>query len=151
MPGRTYEQFHEGDTISHMGALSITQADNEAFCRLTHNDQPLHWDAAVAQQAGFRDVLVNGLYTFAASVGLTVPDTTEGTLIANLGYEDVRHPHPVHPGDVLRVSTTVASKRPSSKPGRGLVVLQHTVTNQDDMVVCDFRRTVLVQSGGAAS
>ena len=147
VPGRTFEAFQVGDTIDHRGRLEVTQEDNAAFCRLTRNTQPLHLDREAAIAAGFRDHLVNGLYTFAATVGMTVADTTEGTLIANLGYEDVKHPAPVYPGDTLAVRTEVVDKRPSSKPGRGIVTLRHVVTNQDDVVVCDYRRVVLVRAG----
>lgn len=145
MPGRWYEEFEPGDVIDHEGELLITQEDNAAFCALTHNTQPLHLDKDAAVAAGFQDILINGLYTFSASVGLSVPDLTEGTLIANLGYDDVQHPHPVFPGDVLKVRTTVGSKRDSSKAGRGIVFLQHEVENQEGELVCQYRRAAMVR------
>ncbi len=146
MPGRTYDQWNIGDRIDHADTLTVTQEDNEAFCRLTRNTQILHLDAEAARLAGFRDALVNGLYTFSASVGMTVADTTAGTLIANLGYEDVRHPAPVYPGDVLHVATEVIAMRPSSKPGRGIVTFEHTVSNQAGDVVCQYKRAALLRS-----
>lgn len=149
MPGRWFEDFHVGDRIDHEDVLRVTQEDNQAFCRLTQNRQPLHLDPDAARAAGFRDALVNGLYTFSASVGMSVPDTTEGTLVANLGYEDVKHPAPVYPGDELRVYTEVVHTRPSSKPGRGVVTLRHVVTNQDNTVVCDYKRVVMVRARAA--
>ena len=144
--GLWYEQFEPGAVIDHADELVVTQGDNEAFCHLTRNTQPLHLDREAAVAAGFKDILVNGLYTFSASVGMSVPDLTEGTLIANLGYEDVRHPAPVFPGDRLRVRSTILEKRPSSKPGRGIVRIGHEVLNQDDVVVCVYNRTVMVRS-----
>lgn len=143
--GLWYEEFTTDDLVEHAGRLLVTQEDNVAFCHLTRNTQPLHLDADAARAAGFRDALVNGLYTFSASVGMSVPDLTEGTLIANLGYEDVKHPAPVFPGDTLRVQTRIGDKRPSSKPGRGLVTLHHEVLNQEDTRVCSYARTVLVR------
>ncbi|MGB1586138.1 MAG: MaoC family dehydratase [Thermoplasmatota archaeon] len=143
--GLWFEDFKRGATFDHDGRLEVAQADNVAFCELTRNTQPLHLDAAAAKEQGFRDALVNGLYTFSASVGMSVPDLTEGTLIANMGYEDVRHPRPVFPGDVLRVRSEVLESRPSSKPGRGVVRIGHEVLNQDDEVVCVYNRTVLVR------
>lgn len=145
MPGRHYEEFEPGQVIDHDATLEITLEDNVQFCHLTQNTQPLHLDRDAAQAAGFRDVLVNGLYTFSASVGMSVPDLTEGTLIANLGYEDVQHPAPVFPGDVLRVRSTILDKRESSKPGRGIVRIQHEVRNQDDVVVCKYSRAAMVR------
>lgn len=135
-----------GDVVEHPGRLEVTREDNEAYCHLTRNTQPLHLDAEAARAAGFKDILVNGLYTFSAAVGMTVPDTTEGTLIANLGYEEVVHPAPVFPGDVLAVRTEVVATRPSSKPGRGIVTFAHTVTNQDGDVVCRFQRAALMRA-----
>lgn len=146
MPGLWYEEFEPGAVIEHDGALQVTQEDNEAFCRLTRNTQPLHLDAEAARAAGFPDILVNGLYTFAATVGMSVPDLTEGTLIANLGYEDIVHPKPVFPGDMLRVCSEVLERRASSKPGRGIAKVQHVVTNQHGEEVCRYRRTVMVRT-----
>ncbi len=146
MPGLWYEEFEPGAAIEHGAALAVTQEDNAAFCHLTHNTQPLHLDRDAAVAAGFRDILVNGLYTFSASVGMSVGDLTEGTLVANLGYEDIRHPTPVYPGDVLRVRSKVLDKRASSKPGRGIVSVAHEVTNQDGVIVCQYRRTAMVRT-----
>ncbi|MEK6975512.1 MAG: MaoC family dehydratase [Candidatus Thermoplasmatota archaeon] len=151
MPGRWFEEFTPGAVIEHAPRVQVTQQDNVAFCRLTHNDQPLHLDAGAARKAGFPDVLVNGLYTFATAVGVSVADTTAGTLVANLGYADVEHPKPVFPGDTLGFRTEVVDKRPSSKAGRGVVTLLHRVHNQRGEEVCRFKRTVMVRTkdGGA--
>ena len=150
MPGLWFEQFQPGAVIEHRTRLQVTQEDNIAFCRLTRNTQPLHLDAEAAKRAGFPKPLVNGLYTFSAAVGVSVEDTTAGTLVANLGYADVEHPKPVFPGDTLSFRTEVVDKRPSSKPGRGIVTLQHRVHNQRGEEVCRFRRTVMVRTKAAA-
>lgn len=152
MPGLWYEEFEPGAVLEHAKRLVVTQEDNVAFCRLTLNTQPLHLDAAAAAKAGFPKPLVNGLYTFAAAVGVSVEDTTAGTLVANLGYADVEHPKPVFPGDTLSFRTEVLEKRPSSKPGRGIVTLHHKALNQDGAEVCRFKRTVMVNTrpGGKA-
>ena len=149
MPGRTYEEFTPGSVIDHAATVRVTQEDNAAFCKLTHNSQPLHLDEKYARTTPYGRIVVNGLYTFSTAVGISVADTTVGTLVANLGYEDVQHPAPVFPGDTLRFKTEVVEKRPSSKPGRGVVTLRHVVVNQDNVEVCRFRRIVMVQSTGA--
>lgn len=146
MPGKWFDEFQAGDVINHAATVRITQADNAAYCKLTHNTQPLHLDEDAAKKAGFPTFLVNGLYTFSLAVGISVPDTTQGTLIANLGYSDVQHPKPVFPGDVLSFHTKVVEARTSSKPGRGIVTLEHVAKNQDRVDVCTFRRVVLVQN-----
>jgi acyl dehydratase len=149
VPGLWYEEFQPGAVIEHRARLPVTQEDNAAFCRLTRNAQPLHLDEAAARKAGFPSVLVNGLYTFSAAVGVSVEDTTAGTLVANLGYQEVEHPKPVFPGDTLSFRTEVVEKRDSSKPGRGIVTLQHRVHNQKGEEVCRFRRTVMVRTKAA--
>lgn len=146
VPGLWYEQFEPGAVIEHRVRLQVTQEDNVAFCRLTLNTQPLHLDEAAARRAGFPKPLVNGLYTFSAAVGASVEDTTAGTLVANLAYADVEHPRPVFPGDTLSFRTEVVEKRPSSKPGRGVVTLLHRALNQEGDEVCRFKRTVMVHT-----
>ncbi len=151
MPGLWFDQFSPGATIEHEPRVKVTMEDNVAFCRLTHNAQPLHLDEAYAKTTQFGRVVVNGLYTFSLAVGVSVADTTSGTLVANLGYEEVEHPKAVFPGDTLSFRTVVHNKRPSSTPGRGIVTLQHRVFNQHGEEVCRFRRAVMVQErpGGA--
>ena len=148
MPGRTFEEFLVGQAFEHQEAVQVTMEDNVAFCRLTRNTQPLHLDEAYAKTTPFGRVVVNGLYTFSLAVGVSVADTTAGTLVANLGYEEVTHPKPVFPGDTLQFRTEVVDKRPSSKPGRGVVTLRHTVRNQDGEEVCRFKRVVMVVAKG---
>ncbi|HLF17131.1 MAG TPA: MaoC family dehydratase [Candidatus Thermoplasmatota archaeon] len=145
MPGLWFEEFAPGAVLRHREEVAVTQEDNAAFCRLTRNTQPLHLDEAYARTTPFGRVVVNGLYTLSLAVGVSVRDTTEGTLVANLGYEAVEHPKPVFPGDRLRFETEVVDKRPSSKPGRGVVTLLHRALNQAGDEVCRFRRTVMVQ------
>jgi acyl dehydratase len=145
VPGRFFEEFRVGDVVRHATTRRIEQADNALFCRLTDNNQPLHLDEAYAKKTPFGRIVVNGLYPIAWAVGVSVRDTTEGTLVANLGYEEVRNAAPVFPGDTLRCETTVVDKRPSSKPERGLVTLRHVVYNQDGAEVVTLKRIVMVQ------
>ncbi|HVL88352.1 MAG TPA: MaoC family dehydratase [Candidatus Thermoplasmatota archaeon] len=145
MPGRHYEDFRVGEVIEHALRRTITEADNVLFCSLTLNTQPLHLDEEYARGTPFGRRLVNGLLTLALAVGISVRDTTEGTLVANLGYAKVEHPKPVFHGDTLRVQTKVLSMRRTSKPDRGLVEMEHSVFNQGGEVVCRFTRTALVQ------
>jgi acyl dehydratase len=145
MPGRHYEDFREGDVIQHALRRTLTEADNVLFCSLTMNTQPLHLDDVAARAGPFGQRIVNGILTMGLAVGISVRDTTEGTLVANLGYDKVEHPKPVFYGDTVRVETRVLGKRRTSKPDRGLVEMEHVVRNQRDEVVCQFRRTVLVK------
>ncbi len=144
MPGKYYEDLEVGMTIRHPLGRTITEADNTLFCAITMNPQPLHLNADFAARTPFGQRLVNGLLTLALATGLTVADLTEGTIIANLGYENVRHPNPMFHGDTLYVETEVLSKRESkSRPNAGIVRLKHIGRKQDGTVVVEFERVVL--------
>jgi len=143
MPGRYYEEFEVGTTIEHDRRRTISESDNQRFCDMTMNQQPLHLDAEFAAETAFGERVVNGLYTMALAVGLTIPDTTDGTIVANLGYDDIEHPNPVFHGDTIRAATTVTDKRETSDGERGVVTMHVEVFTDDDDLVCAFDRTVL--------
>ena len=143
MTGRYYEEFADGDLIEHGKRRTVSEADNQRFCDMTMNQQPLHLDAAFASDTQFGERIVNGLYTMSLGVGLTIPETTDGTIVANLAYDDVSHPKPVFHGDTLRAVSTVTERRETSDGERGVVTMHVEVFNQSDEVVCSFDRTVL--------
>ncbi len=146
MAGRCYEQWKVGDHIVHDLRRTVTETDNLLVTTLTHNSQPLHLDADYAAGTEFGRIVVNGLFTFALMVGVSVGDTTLGTLVANLGYDKVTMPKPVFIGDTLRVETEVVELRPSkSRPGAGIVTFRHRAFNQRDEMVCEALRTALVK------
>jgi acyl dehydratase len=143
MTGRYYEEFEVGETIEHARRRTISEADNQRFCDLTMNQQPLHLDAEFAADSQFGERLVNGLYTMSLAVALTIPETTDGTIVANLGYDNVEHPAPVTHGDTIRAETTVTDKRETSDGERGIVEMHVEVFDQDKELVCAFDRTAL--------
>ena len=125
---------------------TVTETDNLLICTLTHNPQPLHLDTTYAAGTEFGRIVVNGIFTFGLMIGISVGDTTLGTLVANLGYDAVVMPKPVFVGDTLHAETTVAEKRDSkSRPNAGLIVFDHRMLNQRDEIVCRCRRTTLLQ------
>jgi len=146
MPGKYFEDLHVGDVVQHSLGRTITEMDNVLFSALTMNTQPLHLNEDFArQQSQFGQRIVNGIFTLGLAVGITVPELTEGTIVANLSYESVRHPHPLFHGDTLYVESEVIEKRASrSKPDRGVVRFRHTGRNQNAVVVIEFERTALV-------
>jgi acyl dehydratase len=147
MAGRYFDAWQVGDRIVHDLRRTVTETDNLLISTLTHNPQPLHIDAEAAGASEFGRILVNGTFTFALLVGISVGDTTLGTLIANLGYDEVRMPKPVFIGDTLRGETEVVELRPSkSRPGQGIVTFRHTMFNQRAEVVCTMLRSALLQS-----
>lgn len=143
MTGLYYEDYEVGSTIRHEKRRTVSEADNQRFCDLTMNQQPLHLDEEFAAETQFGERIVNGLFTMSLGVALTVPDTSDGTIVANLGYSEVEHPEPVYHGDTLRAETTVLDKRETSDGERGVVTMRVDVYNQDDVVVCTLERTVL--------
>ena len=146
MAGRTFEQWQAGDRIAHALRHTVTEEENRLLTVMTHNPQPLHLDAAYAATSEFGQIVVNGLFTFALMVGISVADTTLGTLVANLGYDKVTMPHPVFLGDTLRVETEVVALRESkSRPNAGIVTFRHRAFNQRDEMVCEALRTALVK------
>lgn len=146
MPGKYYEDLEVGQVIRHSLGRTITEMDNVLFTALTMNTQPLHLNEDfAAKQTPFGRRIVNGIFTLGLAVGITVPELTEGTIVANLGYEEVVHPRPMFHGDTLYVETEVLEKRESrSKPDRGIVKFRHIGRNQHGEEVIRFTRTVLV-------
>ena len=143
MTGTYYEDFVVGETIDHATRRTISEADNQRFCDLTMNQQPLHLDAEFAAETQFGERIVNGLLTMSLAVALTIPETTDGTIVANLGYDNVEHPNPVVHGDTISARTTVTDKRETSDGKRGVVTMRVEAHNQSDDLVCSFERTVL--------
>ncbi|MDJ0979361.1 MAG: MaoC family dehydratase [Erythrobacter sp.] len=146
MSGKRFDEWRLGERIAHDIRRTVTETDNLLFSTMTHNPQPLHLDIEAAKESGFGQILVNSTFTFALLVGLSVGDTTLGTLVANLGFNNVVTPKPVFIGDTLRAETEVKELRESkSRPEAGIVTFTHELFNQRDEVVCRCERTALVQ------
>ena len=144
--GLWFEEMDEGVTYRHRPGRTATEADNVLFTTLTMNPQPLHLDAAWSAGQPFGERLVNSMWTLSTLVGLSVAQLTLGTLVANLGFAEVAFPHPVRVGDTLYGESTVLAKRLSrSRPGEGVVEVEHRGLNQDGVLVATCRRTMLVR------
>lgn len=151
MAGRYFDQWAIGDRIVHDIRRTVTETDNLLFSTMTHNPQPLHIDAEAAKASEFGQIIVNGTFTFALMIGLSVGDTTLGTLVANLGYDKLVMPRPVFLGDTLRAQTEVTDLKPSrSRPGAGIVTFTHVLLNQRGETVCQCLRMALIQGSGAS-
>ena len=149
MPGRFFEEWNVGEKITHDIRRTVTETDNLLFTTMTHNPQPLHLDVEAARASEFGRILVNGTFTFSLMVGLTVGDTTLGSLVANLGYDKLVMPKPVFIGDTLYATSEVASLRESkSRPEAGIVTFLHEAVNQRDEVVCRCERSALIRRKG---
>ncbi len=145
MPGLYYDEWQVGDHVAHAVTRTVTETDNVLVSALTHNPQPMHLDHEVAAASEFGRPLVNSIYTFGLMVGVSVSDTTLGTLIANLGYDALTFPAPVFVGDTLRSESKVIALRDSkSRPTAGIVTWEHRSFNQRDELVCRCTRSALI-------
>jgi acyl dehydratase len=144
--GLWYEEFDLATVYRHRPGRTVTEMDNVLFSTLTMNAQALHLDEAWSSDQPFGTRVVNSLFTLSTLVGLSVAQLTQGTIVANLGFRDVRFPRPVLHGDTLYAETVVLEKREStSRPGEGIVVLEHTARNQRGEVVAVAVRSTLVK------
>lgn len=146
MAGKHFDEWTLGNTMEHDIRRTVTETDNLLFSTMTHNPQPLHLDVEAAKESGFGQILVNSTFTFSLLVGLSVGDTTLGTLVANLGFDKVVTPKPVFIGDTLRARSEVTGLRESkSRPEAGIVTFTHELLNQRDEVVCRCERSALLK------
>ena len=146
MAGRFFDAWNIGDRIEHEIRRTVTETDNLLFSTMTHNPQPLHLDIEAARESEFGQILVNGTFTFALMVGLSVGDTTLGTLVANLGYDRLVMPKPVFIGDTVRATSEVIGlKESKSRPNAGIVTFLHELINQSDEVVVRCERSALIR------
>jgi acyl dehydratase len=148
MSGLWLEELTPGLVIDHAIRRTVTETDNVLFTTMTMNPARLHLDHDYAAQTEFGRPLVNSMFTLALVVGISVHETTMGTTVANLGFEEVTFPAPLFHGDTVRVETEVLAARPSSsRPGQGVVTFEHRAfTRRDDAdaLVCRARRGALM-------
>ena len=145
MPGLYYEQFSVGQMFDHPIRRTITETDNVLLTTMTHNPAALHLDADYMKGTEFGKPLVNSCLTLSFMVGISVNDTTHGTAVANLGWDEVRFPKPLFHGDTIRVESEVLEMRESkSRPDNGIVIFAHRAYNQDGELVGSCKRTALM-------
>jgi len=145
MPGLYFEEFTVGQKFQHAIRRTILEADNVWFSALTHNPAPLHIDAEYMKGTEFGRPVINSCLTLAFMVGISVGDTTVGTTVANLGWDEVRFPKPLFPGDTIHIETEVLELRDSkSRPDNGIVIFAHRAFNQDDELVGECKRSALM-------
>jgi acyl dehydratase len=145
MPGLYFDEFAVGQMFDHALRRTITETDNVLMSTMTHNPAPLHLDAEYMKSSEFGQVLVNSCLTLSFMVGISVGDTTMGTTVANLGWDEVRFPKPLFCGDTIHIQTEVLELRDSnSRPENGIVIFAHRAFNQDDVLVGECKRSALM-------
>jgi len=146
--GRVYEDFEVGDVYPHPLGRTILAADNAWFTLVTQNTNPIHFDHVYASHTEFKRPLVNSCFTLSLVTGQSVTDISQNVM-ANLGWDEIRLPHPVFEGDTIYSRSEVLEKRESkSRPNIGIVTVKSTGYNQDGTVVIEFKRTMMVYRRG---
>ena len=145
MAGRYFEDFEVGQIFHHEVRRTVTEMDNILFSTLTHNPAAIHLDVEYAKTTEFGKPLMNSIFTLGLIVGLSIYETTLGTTVGNLGWEEVKFPRPVFAGDTLRAQTTVLALRDSkSRPAQGIVTFEHRGFNQRNEEIAACRRVALM-------
>lgn len=147
MPGLYFDEFTVGQQFEHTTRRTVTEMDNVLFSALTHNPAPLHIDEEYCRNhTEFGQRIVNSAFTLGLMVGVSVEDTTLGTTVGNLGWNEVRFPKPVFHGDTLHVRTTVDELRESkSRPDAGIAIFKHEAFNQRNELVAMCMRVALMK------
>ena len=145
MPGLYFDELSVGQLFQHPIRRTITETDNVWFSAITHNPARLHLDEEYCRtETEYGQRLVNSCFTLALMVGISVNDTTLGTAVANLGWDEVRFPKPLFHGDTIRIETEVVDLRESkSRPNQGIVTFVHRAFNQKNELVAHCRRSGL--------
>ena len=148
--GRYFEDFGVGDVYQHQLGRTVITTDNMWFTLLTQNTAPIHFDHHYAAQTEFGKPLVDSPFTLALVTGQSVADISQN-VFANLGWDEVRLPHPVFEGDTIYSQSEVLEKRESrSRPNVGIVTVKTSGYNQDGKIVITFKRTIMVYKRGQA-
>ena len=147
MAGLYFEEFSVGQVFEHPIRRTLTEMDNVLFTAMTHNPAALHLDEEYCKtETEFGARIVNSAFTLGLMVGISVGDTTLGTTVANLGWDEVRFPKPLFNGDTIRVRSTVAELRESkSRPQAGITIFVHEAFNQRGELVATCKRSALMK------
>lgn len=144
MAGLWFDELKVGMTFDHPIRRTVTETDNVLFTCLTHNPALLHLDEEYMKGTEFGRRIVNSALTLGLVVGISIGDTTLGTAVANLGWDEVRFPKPLFHGDTIRVTSEVVDLRESkSRPNAGIVTFLHKAYNQHGDLVASCRRSGL--------
>lgn len=147
--GRFFEDFNVGDVYRSRLGRTITEADNIQFTLLTNNTNQIHFNTHYASRTEFKRPLVNSAMTLSVIAGLGVADISENGFA--LGWDYIKLPNPVFPGDTLYSESEVISARESkSRPEQGVVKVRTRGVNQDGVIVIEYERSVMVWKKGRA-
>jgi acyl dehydratase len=146
MGGLYFEEFRVGQSFKHEMRRTLTETDNLLFSAMTHNPAALHLDEEYCRaNSEFKTRIMNSCFTLGLMVGISVGDTTLGTTVGNLGWDEVRFPRPLFAGDTVHVESEVLECRESkSRPQNGIIIFVHRMFNQKDELVAHCKRSALM-------
>jgi acyl dehydratase len=139
-----FEDFKVGEILRHRRGKTIEPTENVLITNMVMNTASSHFDDVVMKDTMFKKRLQFGGVTAALIVGMASQDTSENS-VAELGMTGIRFKVPVFHGDTLYAYTEVLEKRETDRPDAGVVVFRHWGLNQDDKVVFEGDRQVLVK------
>ncbi|MBB4286941.1 MaoC family dehydratase [Roseospira goensis] len=143
-PGHYFEDFRIDQEIVHATPRTVTEGDQALYLALYGSRYPLHCSADFAMDLGFEDMPLEDLLVFHIVFGKTVPDISLNA-VANLGYAECVFGVPVYAGDTLRAVSRVIGLKENSNHRSGVVWVRTTGFNQDDDMVVDYVRWVMVR------
>lgn len=142
--GRFYEDFEVGDVYPHPLGKTVTKTDNGWFTLITQNTNPIHFDDNYSKHTEFGKPLVDSTFTLALVTGQSVTDLSQNAM-ANLGWDEIRLPHPVFEGDTIYSFSEILETRESkSRPNVGIVKAKTWGYNQEGKIVIEYKRTFMV-------
>ncbi len=142
--GLTFDEFNVGEVYTSQ-ARTVTESDVAQFAGLSGDFNPLHTDAEFARSTPQGERIAHGMLVMAMATGMANwTGVFEGTTIA-LAEQLIRYRGVVKFGDTVHLQLTVAEKRETSKPDRGVVKFDAAVVNQDGVTVIDGQWTLLMK------
>ena len=138
-----FAEFHEGQVIE-AGPYTVTEQEILQFAR-SYDPQWFHTDPEAAAKGPFGGLIASGWHTGGIAMKLVAQAALEGSeSFASPGLAHLRWPHPVRPGDVLRVVADVLEVRRSDKRATlGILRWRWRLFNQHDTMVLDLEATSL--------
>jgi len=145
MKGFYWEEWEIGSEVE-TSARTVTEADIVIYAGLSGDYNPLHTDEEYCKKTQFGGRIAHGPLVYGIAAGLLFQlHLYDDTMIALLGFEDLRFTKPVKPGDTIRARVKVLEKRETSRPDRGVLKRQLHVLNQRDEVVQESIQNILLK------
>ena len=139
-----YEDFEPGETLRHHRGKTLTEMDQVLITNLVMNTAAAHFDEELMKDHMFGQRVAFGGVTIALVIGLAAQDTAENAL-AELSLDMIRLTQPVFHGDTLYAYTKVLGKEVADREDAGIVEFHHWGVNQDDKIVFEGDRRVLIK------